>query len=159
VTPQTQLVSDLSSNAADHLGDRLLVVYDGYCGLCNASIQWLLRRDRNDRLRFAPSNNTALAALLAARPVTPDSDGAPGSILVVRQPFSPHPQVLVRSRAVFAALRVLPFPWPAVAIVLGLVPAFFADPLYRLVARWRYRIWGRLDVCPLPTPAERAHFL
>jgi predicted DCC family thiol-disulfide oxidoreductase YuxK len=159
VAPQPQLESDLRSESADQLGDRLLVIYDGYCGLCNASVQWLLHRDRRDRLRFAPSNNPVLAVLLAAHPVAPDSSGAPGSILVVCQPFSPRPQVFVRSRAVLAALRVLPFPWPAAATILGLVPAFLADPVYRLIARWRYRIWGRLEVCPIPTPADRAHFL
>jgi predicted DCC family thiol-disulfide oxidoreductase YuxK len=143
----------------DQLGDRLLVVYDGYCGLCNASIHWLIRRDRNDRLRFAPSDAPAVAALLAAPLEVADLAGVPSSILVVRQPLSPHPQVLVRSRAVLAALRELPAPWPVVAGLLGLIPAFLADPVYRLIARWRYRIWGRFQVCPLPTPEQQRHFL
>jgi predicted DCC family thiol-disulfide oxidoreductase YuxK len=143
----------------DHLGDRLLIVYDGVCGLCNASIRWLLARDQKDRLRFAPSSDPALAALLVALPQPVDPSGAPSSILVVRQAFSPRPQVLIRSRAVLAALRELPQPWPAIASLLGLVPAFLADPVYRLIARWRYRIWGKLESCPIPTPAERAHFL
>jgi predicted DCC family thiol-disulfide oxidoreductase YuxK len=143
---------------ASQLGDRLLVVYDGFCGLCNASIQWLIRHDRNDRLRFAPSHAPAVAALLAAYPQQEPS-GDPGSVLVVRHPFSANPQVLVRSRAVLAALRELPAPWPAISIVLSLVPAILADPLYRLIARSRYRIWGRLDACPLPTPGQRPHFI
>jgi predicted DCC family thiol-disulfide oxidoreductase YuxK len=159
VNTQPQLDPDRGNSATNQLGDRLLVIYDGYCGLCNASIHWLLRRDRDDRLRFAPSNNPALAPLLAAYPVAPDSSGAPGSVLVVRLPFSAHPQVFVRSRAILAALRVLPFPWPAVAILLGLVPALLADPVYRLIARWRYRFWGRLEICPLPTPDQQSHFL
>ncbi len=141
------------------LGDRLLVVYDGLCGLCNASIRWLIHRDRNDRLRFVPSQAPEVADLLAAHPASADPSGAPGSILVIRQPFSKQPEVFIRSRAVLAALRELPQPWPAVATFLGLVPAFLADPVYRLIAHWRYRIWGRYEVCPLPTPAERAHFL
>jgi predicted DCC family thiol-disulfide oxidoreductase YuxK len=141
------------------LGDRLLVIYDGHCGLCNASIQWLIRRDRNDRLRFIPSHASAIAPLLAAYPQPPEPSGAAGSVLVVRQPFSSHSQVFDRSSAVLAALRVLPFPWPAVSVLLSLVPAFLADPLYRLIARWRYRIWGRLDACPLPTPEQRRRFI
>ena len=144
---------------SDELGDRLLVVYDGYCGLCNASIRWLVRRDQKDRLRFVPSQAPEIADLLAAHPETADPSGAPGSILVFRQPFSTQPQIFVRSRAVFAALRELPQPWPALACLFGLVPAFLADPVYRLITRWRYRIWGKLESCPIPTPAERAHFL
>ena len=152
-------MNPVSQLGPDQLGDRLLVVYDGYCGLCNASIRWLIRRDRKDRLRFAPFSDPALEALLPANPQPSDSSGAPGSILVVRLPFSASPQVLVRSRAVLAALRELPKPWPAVAVLLGLVPAFLADPFYRLVSRCRYRIWGRFEVCPLPTPDLQSHFL
>ena len=148
-----------ADHIGDHLGDRLLVIYDGFCGLCNTSIRWLLVRDRKDRLRFVPSNDPTLAALLAAHPQPADPSGVPSSILVVRQAFSPRPQVLIRSRAVLAALRELPQPWPVVAALLGLVPVFLADPVYRLIARWRYRIWGKLESCPIPTPAERAHFL
>jgi predicted DCC family thiol-disulfide oxidoreductase YuxK len=58
-----------------------------------------------------------------------------------------------------AMLRELPRPWPAVAVALGWVPGFLSDPAYRLVARWRYRIWGRLESCPIPTAEERARFL
>jgi predicted DCC family thiol-disulfide oxidoreductase YuxK len=161
VHPESQLDADQrsSNRMADQVGDRLLVVYDGYCGLCNASIQWFLRRDCKDRLRFAPSNHPALAALLTAHPMAPDSSGAPGSILVIHLPFSLRPHVLVRSRAVLAALRELSQPWPAIAKVLSLVPAYLADPIYRVIARWRYRIWGRLEICPVPAPSERAHFL
>jgi len=152
-------VNSTRQSGPGQLGDRLLVVYDGVCGLCNCYVHWLIRRDQNDRLRFAPSSDPTLADLLEAHPQPADPAGAPGSILVVRQPFSPHPQVIIRSRAVLAALRELPPPWPAVAAVSSLVPAFLADLLYRLIARWRYRIWGKLAVCPIPTPADRAHFL
>jgi predicted DCC family thiol-disulfide oxidoreductase YuxK len=145
--------------SSTQLGSRSLVLYDGHCGLCNASIRWLIRRDRKDRLRFAPSSAPAVAPLLAAHPQDSDASGAPGSVLFVREPFSLYPQVLVRSRAVLAALRELPLPWPAIAFLLGLVPTFLADPVYRLISRWRYRIWGRLDVCPIPTPDLQRHFL
>jgi predicted DCC family thiol-disulfide oxidoreductase YuxK len=153
--------AQLGPNQLSHaqLGDRLLVVYDGLCGLCNAAIRWFLIRDQKDRLRFAPSSDPVLASLLAARPQLADPSGAPNSIFVIRQPFSASPQILVRSRAILAALRELPQPWPTVANFLGLAPVFLADPVYRLIARWRYRIWGKLEACPVPTPAERAHFL
>lgn len=143
----------------DRLGDRLLVVYDGVCGLCNAFIRWLIRRDRNDRLRFIPFQTPALTPLLVDYLREPDPSGVPSSMLVVSQPFSAQPEISIRSRAVRAALRELPQPWPVVATFIGLVPVFLADPVYRLIARWRYRIWGKLESCPIPTPAERAHFL
>jgi predicted DCC family thiol-disulfide oxidoreductase YuxK len=141
------------------IGDRVLVVYDGHCGLCNGWVQWLLRRDRNDRLRFAPFSLPELAPLLAQHPGVVDLNGTPGSILVFRAPLHPSARPLMRSEAALAALRELPGLWPAIATVLGWIPVFLRDPVYRLVARWRYRVWGRLAACPLPTPQQRERFL
>jgi predicted DCC family thiol-disulfide oxidoreductase YuxK len=67
--------------------------------------------------------------------------------------------VLVRSNAVLALLGELPQPWPSVAAALGWIPRPLRDLGYRLIACWRYRIWGRLESCPLPTPEERVRFL
>jgi predicted DCC family thiol-disulfide oxidoreductase YuxK len=56
-------------------------------------------------------------------------------------------------------LRQLPRPWPAVAAVMAWIPHRLRDLGYRLVARYRYRIWGRLETCPIPTARERERFL
>ncbi|MGO9336695.1 MAG: thiol-disulfide oxidoreductase DCC family protein [Terracidiphilus sp.] len=146
-------------------GDRLLVIFDGHCGFCNRSVRWFLRRDRLDRLRFIPSESPKVAALLARHQIVETEDGlasstiAPSTILVVRNPETPVEQVLVRSGAAIAMLCQLPQPWPAVATVLGWIPRPLRDLGYRFVARYRYRIWGRLESCPIPTAQERARFL
>ena len=148
----------------DQLGGRLLVVYDGYCGLCNGTVRWLVRRDRLDRLRFVQSESGKIAGLLERHgflaPV-PESgaDAGPRTILVVRNAGTPVEQVLVCSTAVLALLRELPQPWPAVAAALGVIPQPLRDLAYRFIARVRYRVWGRLESCPLPTAAERSRFL
>ena len=147
------------------IGDRLLVIFDGHCGFCNRSIRWFLRRDRLDRLRFIPSESPKVADLFARRRISETKDGlgssrfAPSTILVVTNPDAPVEQVLVRSDAAIAMLRQLPSPWPAVAAVLGWVPRPLRDLGYGLVARYRYRIWGRLETCPIPTARERERFL
>jgi predicted DCC family thiol-disulfide oxidoreductase YuxK len=135
---------------------RLLVVFDGHCGLCNRSVRWLLRRDRGDRLRFAASELPQLAALLSRHGF---SASGPETILAVRDAGGPREQLLVRSEAVVALLRELPRPWPWVATGLRWIPRAVRDVGYRLVARWRYRLWGRLESCPIPTPEERTRFL
>jgi predicted DCC family thiol-disulfide oxidoreductase YuxK len=147
-------VSDLRD-----LGDRLLVVFDGNCALCNGWVRWLLRRDSDDRLRFAPSSLPSLAPLLARHAYALDASGAPGTVLVLSHPMQGAEKLFVRWAATLAVFRALPRPWPAVAALLRWIPNFLADPAYRLVARSRYRIWGRLDSCPIPTAAERNHFL
>lgn len=142
------------------LGDRLVVVFDGRCVLCNGTVRWFLRRDRLDRLRFAAFESANLGNLLDRRGLgAPDGDTGPATIVVVRDPGGAGEAVLVRSNAALAMLRALPRPWPAVAAALGLIPRPLRDLGYRLVARWRNRIWGRLETCPLPTAEERARFL
>ncbi len=142
------------------LGDRLLVIYDGHCGLCNRSVRWLLRRDRHDRLRFAPPESARVAELLARLGFdAPDAASGPGTILVVLHPGAPLEQALLRSDAVVALLGELPRPWPALGVALRLIPRPLRDLGYRLIARWRYRVWGRLECCPLPAPGQRERFL
>jgi predicted DCC family thiol-disulfide oxidoreductase YuxK len=144
----------------DQIGDRLLVLFDGHCGLCNRTVRWLLRRDRRDRLRFSASGSPKAAALLERHGI-----GAIGSvpgretILVVRDLGGGKERVLLRSDAVLALLGELSQPWSAVADVLRWIPRPLRDAGYRLIARWRYRIWGRLESCPMPAAEERGRFV
>jgi predicted DCC family thiol-disulfide oxidoreductase YuxK len=143
-----------------HLAGRLLVVFDGQCGLCNRSVRWLLPRDRSDRMRFAPSTAPQVAELLARHGISSaDPALAPASVLVFSHAGEPGERIHVRSQAVLALLRELPAPWPFIAAPLRLIPRPILDLVYRFIARVRYRIWGRLDACPIPTPDERRRFL
>jgi predicted DCC family thiol-disulfide oxidoreductase YuxK len=148
-------VSELSQ-----IGDRLLVIYDGSCGFCDLSVRWFITRDRDDRLRFVPSDSPKVAALLARHGFNAASaTGDSGTILVAQGVETPAERLLIRFDAVLAMLRQLPRPWPAVATILGWIPRPLRDLGYRLVARFRYRIWGRLEFCPIPTAQERNRFL
>lgn len=140
---------------------RLLLLFDGYCGLCNRTVRWLLRHDPADRLRFAPLDSSEAAFVLARHGISPATRQAdPTTILVVREFGSPAERVLARSEAVLALLAELPRPWwPAIAAVLRCIPRPIRDLGYRFVASWRYRIWGRVAQCPVPKPEERARFL
>lgn len=138
------------------LGDRLLILYDGHCGFCNRSIRWFLKRDRFDRFRFAPAESPAAASLLARH-----NFGAlsPNTLIVVRHAGKSHERLLTRTTGIIAMLVELPRPWSGFAIVLSAIPRSIRDLGYGLIARLRYRIWGRYDTCPIPTPEERRHFL
>jgi predicted DCC family thiol-disulfide oxidoreductase YuxK len=155
----------MSVSELGELGDRLLVIFDGHCGFCNKSVRWFLRRDRHDRLRFVASESPKAADFLARHGITTTDEGlgsgtiSSSTILVVRDPCGPGEKILVRSDAARAMLAELPQPWPALAAVFGWIPRPVRDLGYRLTARWRYRIWGRLESCPLPTAEERDRFL
>ena len=143
-----------------NIDGRVLVVFDGHCGLCNRTVRWLLMRDRHDRLRFVPSQSPLVAGLLARHGMSAaDSSAGPASVLAVRDAGQSEESMFVRSRAVLELLRELPRPWPAVAALLRIVPTPVLDLAYRRIARWRYRIWGRVETCPIPTQEERKRFL
>lgn len=146
----------LSVESFSEQSGRLLVVFDGHCGLCNGAVRWFLRRDRRDRLRFVASEAPAAAGLLVRCGLTVSEQN---TIVVLRGAETERPQALVRSAAVAALLAQLPPPWPFWAGVLQVIPRPVRDLGYRLVARSRYRIWGRLAACPLPAAEERAKFL
>jgi predicted DCC family thiol-disulfide oxidoreductase YuxK len=142
------------------IGGRLLVVFDGRCGFCNRAVRWFLRRDRRDRLRFVASESEKVAALLGRNGIGTEVSGSgPGTILAVEDADGPAEKLQAGSDAVAAMLRELPRPWPAVGLGLRWVPRPMRELGYRIVARWRYRIWGRLESCPLPTVEERERFL
>jgi predicted DCC family thiol-disulfide oxidoreductase YuxK len=147
----------------EDLGGRQLVVFDGRCRLCNGAVRWLLARDWNDRLRFVAFESPKAAGVLARHGFGPRNSAtgaiAPGTLLVVRDPNGPAERIFVRSAAVLALWAELPRPWPALAAALGWIPRPLRDLGYRLVARWRYRIWGELESCPAPAAEERERFL
>lgn len=135
-------------------GGRTLLLYDGVCGLCNHLVQFLIRRDRRDRLRFAALQSLLGRSLVQAAGGDPD-------ILATLYAFvnGPRgPQARVRSRAVLTAVAALGGIYRPIGF-LRIVPAFVLDPCYRLVARLRYRVFGRHDTCMLPTPEQRDRFL
>ena len=127
-----------------------LVLYDGVCGLCSRTVVWLLARDGERRLAFAPLQGETAARLRALHPEIPlDLD-----TVVYLEPGGVH----LRSRAFLHAARHLDPPWRW-AFRLRWLPAPPLDLLYRLVARIRYRVWGRYDACRVPEGVDPGRFL
>jgi predicted DCC family thiol-disulfide oxidoreductase YuxK len=123
-------------------------------------VRWFLRRDRHDRLRFIPSESPRVADLLARHSLVAfDSPASPETIVVVRNPGTPAEQICLRSDAAATLLAELPPQWLFLGGLFRLIPRPIRDLGYRFIARIRYRVWGRCNTCPIPTPAERAHFL
>lgn len=131
-----------------------LVLYDGTCGFCDASVQWLLDHDRERRFHYAPLQGETAAALRSRHPELPqDLD----SVLLVRRTPAGE-EVLSRSGAVLGICAQLPGAWSLLR-VFRWVPRLLRDAAYMLVARVRYRIWGRVDACRIPDPDDAARFL
>lgn len=131
-----------------------LILFDGHCGLCDVAVRWLLQHDREGRLFFASNDSAAARQILARHQANPER-----TVIFVQSPFVPQERILVRSRAVLAALEQLPAPWPRIAAVLHFVPHLLLDLVYRAVANSRHRFFRRYDVCPLPDEQDRGRFL
>jgi predicted DCC family thiol-disulfide oxidoreductase YuxK len=130
--------------------DPALVVFDGVCHLCSGWVQFLLKRDPSGRFRFASMQSVPGRALLAAHGIDPDD---PASFLLIEDG-----RAFTDSDAILRVLRRLGGAWRAAAL-LGLVPAAGRDPVYRWIARHRYRIFGRRRSCWLPDPEVSTRFL
>ena len=132
-----------------------LVLYDGVCGLCNRLVQFILRRDRAGRFRFA-SLQSDLAADVLRRHGRDALDL--DTVCVVRDHGGLGEAVLTKARAIIYVAGYLGWPWK-LARALRVLPRALLDFGYDQIARRRYRWFGRYDACPLPTPATRAKFL
>jgi predicted DCC family thiol-disulfide oxidoreductase YuxK len=128
-----------------------VVFFDGVCGLCNRTVHFLVRRDRRDRLRFAPLQGPT------AQRVLPPLGGRPEDLQTIYV-VTRDGRLLQRSRAVLFAAAALGGGWRLLS-VLRIIPAPLLDLAYRLVARVRYRVFGQLEACPIPSAADRARFL
>lgn len=128
----------------------MIVVFDGQCLLCNGWVQFLLRHDRAQRIRFASIQSAAGQQLLAQAGL--QVEGLQTLLVVDGERSWQHTAAILR------VLHALGWPW-RLAWVGWLVPAPLRDALYRWVARHRYRVWGRSDACMLPSPEVAGRFL
>jgi predicted DCC family thiol-disulfide oxidoreductase YuxK len=126
-----------------------IVFFDGVCGLCNAWVDFLLKHDRRGLWRFAPLQGETARRLLNA------ADVEHLHTLVLWTPAGTYR----KSSAVWRILWSLGGVWRVAACLTWLIPRPVRNWGYDLVARHRYRIFGRKESCRLPTPHERARFL
>jgi len=133
-----------------------IVFYDGVCGLCNRLVQFLLKHDREGRLRFASLQSDFAAKVLGRHGFDPkDLD----TVHVVENYDRPDERVLQRSDAILRAGRELGGFWSASSSISKIVPRPLRDVVYKLVATNRYRMFGKFDTCMLPDPSQRSRFL
>ena len=143
-----------------------IILYDGVCGLCNRLNHFVLRRDSGAIFRFASLQSPFAARILTRHGANPqDLDTV---YVVVNHDLTKHDlakethadeRLLPRSDAIIFVLKKLGGFWKLLGLVLQLLPRPLRNAAYRLVARNRYRIFGRSETCMLPSPEYRNRFL
>jgi predicted DCC family thiol-disulfide oxidoreductase YuxK len=132
-----------------------LLLYDGVCGLCAASVQLILRHERHHTLRFAPLQGE-LAAQVRSR--HPELTGVDSMIWVEHPGDDNAERVQVRSDAALQAARYMGGPWRLAAIG-RILPRRLRDAAYDVIARHRHKVFAEPEQCFVPPPSVRARFL
>lgn len=128
--------------------DRI-VLFDGVCNFCNGSVNFIIRNDPDKRFRFAPLQSDVGQKLRAKFDIGEDVD----SIILVEDE-----QAFMHSTAALHIARGLGGIW-SIGYVFILIPAFIRDWFYKLFAKYRYKLFGKRDVCMMPTADVRGRFL
>ena len=133
-----------------------IILYDGVCGFCNRMVQFILKRDSHDHFRFATLQSEFASRLLHRHGLSAERLE---SVYLVLDPDRPTERVQVSSTASISIGRELGIFWRTMANVLAIFPKGLRDWGYNLFARYRYRIFGKYETCPLPKPGDRHKFL
>jgi predicted DCC family thiol-disulfide oxidoreductase YuxK len=145
-----------TTSFAQHSPSHSILLYDGVCRLCNRLNQFVLRHDPEGLFRFASLQSPLAEGILNRHGFnTRDLD----TVYVVLNYNRANESLLSRSDAIASVLGQLGGIWRLAGILIGWLPRWFRDWVYRVVARNRYRIFGRSDMCILPSPENRSRFL
>jgi len=127
---------------------RPLFVFDGHCGLCSGGVRWLMKADRRGRIAFTSAQGELGGALYRHYGVEIDT-----TYLLIDQGHA-----YGMSGGYFRLLPYLGGAWPLLRAI-GLVPEPLRDAVYKVIARNRYRWFGRHEHCRLLTPEQRSRLL
>jgi predicted DCC family thiol-disulfide oxidoreductase YuxK len=139
-----------------------VVLFDGVCNFCDASVKFVIEHDKAGYFKFAPlqsEEGTRLANEYGFESATALLENAAGDLIPIDSVILIEDGgAYTHSTAALRILRRLRAPW-SWAYVFMIIPRPIRDWAYKLFARYRYRIFGRKDQCMLPTPEVRARFL
>lgn len=127
-----------------------IILFDAVCKLCNHWSRFILRFDKYQRFTLCSVQSPAGQALLAQYDFPLDRFD---TLLLIH-----NGACLTRSDAIIAIMRAMPFPWSILALLRWL-PKRLRDAGYNVVARNRYRLFGRYDHCALPPEGYQKRFL
>jgi len=143
-------------------GAHPILLYDGVCGLCNWTVQFILRRDGAGVFRFAALQGELAKRILARHGA---NAGALAAVVVVVDFDEAAERLLSGSDAAIFILRHLraagrrAWFWRRAGGLLNIIPRGLREWGYGVVARHRYRIFGKYDTCPVPSAETRSRFL
>lgn len=128
-----------------------ILYFDGVCNLCNAAVQWVIKRDKQEQFRFASLQSEAGQSMLMS--YFPEKSMIPDSVLL-----EIDGRLYAKSSAAIKLLQMLGGVYK-LSVIAWAVPRFIRDAVYDFIARNRYKWYGKRDSCMLPTPELKSRFL
>ncbi|WKN43807.1 thiol-disulfide oxidoreductase DCC family protein [Tunicatimonas pelagia] len=130
--------------------DKIIVLFDGVCNLCNHAVNFIIDRDPSQRFLFSSLQSEAGRELLKKHQL--DAQYLDSLVFIRGE------KVYLKSTAALHIARHLSGIWPLCYIFI-VVPPVIRDFFYDIVARFRYRVFGRSNHCRIPTPELKSRFL
>ena len=121
-----------------NIPDKPVILFDGICNLCNSSVRFVLKRDKNETFLFSSLQSDAAKKLLLHYKY---KNNHLESMLLIEDG-----QILDKSRAALRICQILGFPWSLLS-VLDKLPDQWRDEVYAFIANRRYRWFGKKDHC------------
>lgn len=140
----------MGTSAPIEAPQKIIVLFDGVCNLCNGAVQFIIKRDRNEKFLFASLQSNFGKDQLTKSGLDPLSLQ---SILVIE-----GDSVFQRSDAALKIASHLAGIWSYLS-VLRFVPKIFRDGVYNFIASHRYSIFGKQDSCMIPTAELKTRFI
>ncbi len=127
-----------------------IVLFDGVCNFCNDSVNFIIKRDKKSYFKFAPLQSEVAVTMLDKYKINAnDTD----SIVLIE-----NDRAFTHSTGALKIARNLDGFW-SIFYTLIIVPKFIRDFCYKLFAKYRYKMFGKKDICMMPTPDIKERFL
>ncbi|KLU53321.1 MULTISPECIES: thiol-disulfide oxidoreductase DCC family protein [unclassified Paenibacillus] len=140
----------MTANQTDVHQGHPIVLVDGVCHFCQGLTKWIIKRDPEGKYHFASLQSDVAKELLAKGNLSTDSMDT--FVLIENGKY------YTRSTAALRLAKGLKFPYPLLYVFI-IVPKFIRNAVYNMVARNRYRWFGKDEACMLPTPEIKDRFL
>lgn len=127
-----------------------IILFDGVCNLCNGAVNFVIKRDPVNVFKFAPLQEKQGALLLKTHAI--DIQKLESIVLIENE------KVYIKSSAALRITKKLSGLWPLFFVLL-IIPSFIRDGIYDIIAKNRYKWFGKKEQCMIPTPGLIEKFL
>lgn len=126
-----------------------IILFDGVCNLCNSVVSFLIKYDRQNNLHFAAQQLSAGQKLMLQHAIATNNN----SVVFIK-----NEKVYFKSDAIIEIAKLLSG-WPKLLMMGVVLPKFFRDGLYDIIANNRYKLFGKRAICSMPSKATENKFI